>query len=94
MHHCDPKSQQCTGADNCVHLSQAPRRVVCTGYGNGGAEAELCGVWAAVTYPAAQIRTIAFGAPVVSVKCDMCLASQERPCCLGLESDRHAITLW
>ncbi len=39
--------------------------MVCTGYGNGGALAELCGVWAAVTYPAAQIRTIAYGAPVV-----------------------------
>jgi hypothetical protein len=48
-----------------VHWLQAPRRVVCTGYGNGGAEAELCGLWAAVTYPAAQIRTVAFGAPVV-----------------------------
>lgn len=48
-----------------VSDGQAPRRVVCTGYGNGGAEAELCGLWAAVTYPAAQIRTVAFGAPVV-----------------------------
>mmetsp|Transcript_18367 Transcript_18367/g.55306 ORF Transcript_18367/g.55306 Transcript_18367/m.55306 type:complete len:738 (+) Transcript_18367:203-2416(+) len=41
------------------------RRVVCTGYGNGGALAQLCGIWAAVTYPAAHIRTIAYGAPVV-----------------------------
>ena len=46
-------------------MFQVPRRVLCTGYGNGGAYAELCGIWAAVAYPAAAIRSIAFGAPVV-----------------------------
>jgi len=38
---------------------------VCTGYRSGGAYAELCGIWAAVTYPSANVRTIAFGAPEV-----------------------------
>ena len=62
-----------------MHSSQAPRRVVCTGYGDGGAEAELCGLWAAVTYPAAQIRTVAFGAPVVRQYCCVCLPLNTGP---------------
>lgn len=48
-----------------LHLLQEPRRILCTGYGNGGALAQLCGVWAAVTYPLAQVRTITYGAPTV-----------------------------
>ena len=51
-------------ADACCHM-QAPLRVVCTGYRSGGAYAELCAIWAAVTYPSANVRTIAFGAPQV-----------------------------
>lgn len=42
-----------------------PRRVLCTGMGGGGAYATLCAVWAAVTFPLAQIRHITFGAPAV-----------------------------
>nr|QOL01215.1 putative extracellular protein TR9_023 [Trebouxia lynnae] len=42
-----------------------PRRVLCTGQGAGGAYATLCAVWAAVTFPLAQIRHITFGAPAV-----------------------------
>lgn len=44
-----------------------PRRVLCTGMGGGGAYATLCAVWAAVTFPLAQIRHITFGAPAVRV---------------------------
>ncbi len=43
-----------------------PRRVLCTGAGGGGAYATLCAVWAAVTFPLAQVRHITFGAPAVS----------------------------
>ena len=94
MHYCEPQvTADARVLRTACTLSQAPRRMVCTGYGNGGAEAELCGIWAAVTYPAAQIRTIAFGAPVVSVTCNMCLASQQRPCCSGLEPGRRATTI-
>ena len=66
--------------NRCMHvfLSQELLRVVCTGYGNGGAEAELCGIWAAVTYPAAQIRSIAFGAPAVCSCCEAPLDSHGR----------------
>jgi hypothetical protein len=39
--------------------------MLCTGYRSGGGYAELCGVWAAATYPQANIRTITFGAPQV-----------------------------
>lgn len=42
-----------------------PRRVLCTGAGGGGAYATLCAVWAAVTFPLAQVRHITFGAPAV-----------------------------
>ena len=58
--------------NHCQRLQpyvQEPRRVLCTGYGNGGAYAELCGIWAAVSYPAVYVRTIVFGAPVVSQHC-------------------------
>ena len=44
---------------------QTPLRVLCTGYRSGGGYAELCGIWAAVTYPGANVRTITFGAPEV-----------------------------
>lgn len=44
-----------------------PRRVLCTGLGGGGAYATLCAVWAAVTFPLAQIRHITFGAPAVRI---------------------------
>ena len=43
-----------------------PQRVLCTGVGTGGSLAALAALWAAVTYPAAQIRLITFGAPPVS----------------------------
>ena len=43
-----------------------PQRVLCTGVGTGGSLAALAGLWAAVTYPAAQVRLITFGAPPVS----------------------------
>ena len=49
---------------NCT-TPQTPLRVLCTGYRSGGGYAELCGVWAAATYPRANIRTITFGAPEV-----------------------------
>ncbi len=45
---------------------QVPRRTVCTGYGDGGAYAQLCGIWAATVYPLAAVRVITFGAPTVS----------------------------
>ena len=48
-----------------VFSAQTPLRVLCTGYRSGGGYAELCGVWAAVTYPGANVRTITFGAPEV-----------------------------
>ena len=44
---------------------QVPQRVVCTGYSNGGAYAELCGIWAAIQWPAAPVHVIVWGAPVV-----------------------------
>ena len=46
--------------------AQVPQRVVCTGYGDGGARAELCGIWAGVAYPLAVVRVITYGAPTVS----------------------------
>jgi hypothetical protein len=49
----------------CNAWPQTPLRVLCTGYRSGGGYAELCGVWAAATYPQANIRTITFGAPQV-----------------------------
>lgn len=45
---------------------QVPRRTVCTGYGDGGACAQLCGIWAATVYPLAAVRVITFGAPTVN----------------------------
>ena len=52
-----------------VLLTQVPQRIVCTGFSNGGAYAELCGIWAAIQWPAAPVRVIVWGAPVVSASC-------------------------
>ena len=38
-------------------------RVLCTGHSGAAAWAQLCGPWAQITYPAAQIRVITFGGP-------------------------------
>ena len=46
---------------------QAPHRVLCTGFSNGGAYAQLCGIWAAVQWPAAAVRVITWGAPAVGL---------------------------
>lgn len=54
-----------TVLDSC--LLQVPQRVVCTGYSNAGAYAQLCGIWAAIQWPAAPVRVITWGAPVVSL---------------------------
>ena len=43
-----------------------PQRILCTGVGTGGGLAALAALWAVVTYPAAQVRLITFGAPPVS----------------------------
>jgi Lipase (class 3) len=51
---------------HCLYFTQVPQRVVCTGFSNGGAYAELCGIWAAIQWPAAPVRVIVWGAPVVS----------------------------
>ena len=45
---------------------QTPWRVLCTGYRAGGAHAEICSIWAAVTFPIASIRSIPFGPYQVS----------------------------
>lgn len=45
---------------------QVPQRVLCTGFSNGGAYAQLCGIWAAIEWPAAPVRVITWGAPIVS----------------------------
>ena len=57
--------QHCIDAPSSC-IIQVPQRVVCTGYSNGGAYAELCGIWAAIQWPAAPVRVIVWGAPVVS----------------------------
>ena len=43
-----------------------PQRILCTGVSTGGSLAALAALWAVVTYPAAQVRLITFGAPPVS----------------------------
>ena len=60
-----------------------PRRVLCTGLGGGGAYATLCAVWAAVTFPLAQIRHITFGAPAVRVSITL-QANLLSPMCVKL----------
>ena len=62
----------------CPCFPQVPQRLVCTGFSNGGAYAELCGIWAAIQWPAAPVRVIVWGAPVVSI------------CCSGVEI--HGVT--
>jgi Lipase (class 3) len=57
-------AQHCIGVPSSC-ITQVPQRVVCTGYSNGGAYAELCGIWAAIQWPAAPVRVITWGAPVV-----------------------------
>lgn len=42
----------------------APERIVCSGHAGGGAWAQICGVWAQVMYPSANIRVVSFGAPL------------------------------
>jgi hypothetical protein len=69
-------------SDGDLRYEQAPQRVVCTGYGDGGARAELCGIWAAVAYPLAIVRVIAFGAPTVMPPiCMPCIGQQPSSAC-------------
>ena len=42
---------------------KTPIRLVCTGHAGGGAWAQLCGPWAQVNFPFANVRVITFGAP-------------------------------
>ena len=46
-----------------LHAGAEPVRVVCAGHAGGGAWAQLCGPWAQVTFPSANVRVITFGAP-------------------------------
>ncbi|KAK9786889.1 hypothetical protein WJX73_001830 [Symbiochloris irregularis] len=42
-----------------------PVRIDCIGHSLGGGVASLCGVWAAQTWPAADVRVVTFGSPKV-----------------------------
>eukprot|EP00891_Asterochloris_glomerata_P000662 jgi/Astpho2/662/Aster-x0030 len=59
---CDPALLQLVSR---LSRGDYPQRVLCTGVGTGGSLAALAALWAAVTYPAAQVRLITVGAPPV-----------------------------
>ena len=72
-----------------------PRRVLCTGAGGGGAYATLCAVWAAVTFPLAQVRHITFGAPAVSTLSRLVYATVTCLCTLEtVHNVQHRSLTW
>lgn len=82
---CDPALLQLVSR---LSRGDYPQRVLCTGVGTGGSLAALAALWAAVTYPAAQVRLITFGAPPVSPSMQrheyaahFCLQSGRNACC-------------
>ena len=43
----------------------APAKVIATGHSLGGGLASLAGVWAALQWPAADVRVVTLGSPMV-----------------------------
>ncbi|KAK9814603.1 hypothetical protein WJX72_008506 [[Myrmecia] bisecta] len=61
----DPRSENLANAISEASAGQVPLRIVCTGYGPSGGVASVAALWAAINYPAANIRLITFGSPQV-----------------------------
>ena len=50
---------------NTLSNGAQPTRIDCLGHSLGGGVATLCGVWAALMWPAADVRVVTFGSPKV-----------------------------
>ncbi len=56
----------CTTEDEVMGAGDVnPRRIVCVGFCAAGSVTTLTAAWAAVQWPAADVRCISFGAPAV-----------------------------
>lgn len=56
----------CTTENDVMYVGDVnPRRVVCVGFCAAGSVTTLTAAWAAVQWPAADVRCISFGAPAV-----------------------------
>ena len=56
----------CTAEDEVSCVGDiSPRRIVCVGFCAAGSVTTLTAAWAAVQWPAADVRCISFGAPAV-----------------------------
>lgn len=60
----------------------SPTRVVVSGHSLGAALATIAGPWAALTWPAADVRVVTFGAPLTGN--EQFAEVRALPCCTGI----------